>query len=142
MQTLPIPEPSIAANDDKSGDFFPAASSNHVSPNPPEHRPVPPPAEMIDLTEESDVLCPICSQTMKQSVINAHLDRCMRGDSSFIPSPSVSASSSTRTVGSSPLSLTLGRTRASLKDIPDKKPVKLVYDMLKHKDLQKILRVR
>lgn len=42
--------------------------------------------------EESLVSCPICEQRMKQAVINAHLDRCMRGDSSFIPSVSSSSS--------------------------------------------------
>ncbi|CDH54000.1 e3 ubiquitin-protein ligase rad18 [Lichtheimia corymbifera JMRC:FSU:9682] len=94
--------------------------------------------EVVDLTQESLVSCPICEQRMKQAVINAHLDRCMRGDSSFIPSVNSSSSRAAPSPGSGFSSFHRQTQRQA--EPYGKKPVKLVYDMLKEKDLRRILK--
>ncbi|KAI8976757.1 hypothetical protein BDB01DRAFT_852970 [Pilobolus umbonatus] len=84
-----------------------------------------------DITASTIVLCPICEQHMKYAVLDLHLDRCMKGDSSIPASPSSTPSTSSRTFTTN---------RSQLNRVEGKKPHKLVYSMLTDKALQHKLR--
>ncbi|KAF7730812.1 E3 ubiquitin-protein ligase rad18 [Apophysomyces ossiformis] len=81
----------------------------------------PPPQPMVNdtLTSDREVECAVCGKSMKFAILNAHLDRCLKGDSSVTG---------------------LARNEPSFAHIPPKKPTKLVYGILKDKDLREILR--
>ncbi|KAI8086707.1 uncharacterized protein BX664DRAFT_163577 [Halteromyces radiatus] len=75
-------------------------------------------------TEDPDlVTCPICQQKMHMLVLNQHVDRCLDGDSTIPPLPSKPT--------------TLGKKKINT----GKKPIKIVYDMYKDKDLRRMLKV-
>ncbi|KAI9268272.1 hypothetical protein BDA99DRAFT_505340 [Phascolomyces articulosus] len=157
------PYNSVITLDDDDSDFReerPQQQQQPVQPSPPTLQTIPPvdtPSNNSDkITQESQVQCPICSQFMRQVVINEHLDRCMRGDHS-IPQPprqflGQAASSSSSTVqnsNSSTIPTSSSNTVSPIinrrdsrqnKDLYGKKPVKLVYDMQKEKDLKKTLK--
>ncbi|SAM09336.1 hypothetical protein [Absidia glauca] len=70
------------------------------------------------------VTCPVCQQRMQMAVLNQHVDSCLNGDSTIPPLP-VKASIPT-----------LGKKTINT----GKKPVKIVYDMYKDKDLRRMLK--
>ncbi|ORZ17175.1 hypothetical protein BCR42DRAFT_414074 [Absidia repens] len=80
---------------------------------------------VTSLSENPDlVTCPICQQKMHMEVLNQHVDNCLNGDSTIPPRP----------------------TKPVIPQLVEKpintgkKPIKIVYDMYKEKDLRRLLR--
>ncbi|KAI8139595.1 hypothetical protein BJV82DRAFT_248156 [Fennellomyces sp. T-0311] len=99
---------------------------------------------LTQVIEDSVVECPLCRQSMKQVVINEHIDRCMNGDSS-IPEPPRQffrpAASSSSANNATVISLADHEDVKKKKKVNlGKKPISLVYDMQSVKDMKKTLR--
>ncbi|CAO3587340.1 unnamed protein product [Absidia cylindrospora] len=76
-------------------------------------------------SEDPDlVTCPICQQKMHMEVLNQHVDNCLNGDSTIPPRPM------------KPVIPQLVEKQINT----GKKPIKIVYDMYKEKDLRRLLR--
>ncbi|KAI8333548.1 hypothetical protein BC941DRAFT_401057 [Chlamydoabsidia padenii] len=85
-------------------------------------------ARLKDTTAKSEdpnlVTCPVCNQKMHPVVINEHVNTCLNGDSTIPPLP---VKATIPILGKKPINF-------------GKKPMKIVYDMYKEKDLRKMLK--